>query len=102
MLDSIFAERTLDEWSEVFRGEPDFFWAPVNTPDDLLADPAFHPSRAPVDVPADVPPVAIDPNQFKQVFVNLFNNAIDAGDTTVVAVTQHRCTHTLWTDTDHL
>ena len=31
-----------------------------------------------LDMPPDVPPVAIDPNQFKQVFVNLFNNAIDA------------------------
>ena len=30
------------------------------------------------DLPPDVPSVAIDPNQFKQVFVNLFNNAIDA------------------------
>ena len=32
MLDGIFATRTLDEWSEVFEGEPDFFWAPINTP----------------------------------------------------------------------
>ncbi len=54
MLDSIFATRTLDEWSEVFKGEPDFFWAPINTPDDLLADPAFHSSGALVDVPDDV------------------------------------------------
>jgi len=54
MLDSIFATRTLDEWSEVFGGEPDFFWAPINTPDDLLADPAFQSSGALVDVPDDV------------------------------------------------
>ena len=54
MLDGIFAARTLDEWSEVFEGEPDFFWAPINTPDDLLADPAFHSSGALVDVPDDV------------------------------------------------
>ena len=36
------------------RREPDFFWAPINTPDDLLADPAFHSSGALVDVPDDV------------------------------------------------
>ena len=36
-LDKIFATRTLDEWSEIFSSEPDLFWAPVNTPDDLLS-----------------------------------------------------------------
>ena len=54
MLDEIFATRTLDEWTEVFANEPDFFWAPINSPDDLLADPAFHGSGALVDVPDDV------------------------------------------------
>jgi crotonobetainyl-CoA:carnitine CoA-transferase CaiB-like acyl-CoA transferase len=38
----------------VFATEPDFFWAPINSPDDLLADPAFHGSGALVDVPDDV------------------------------------------------
>lgn len=50
-LDAIFATRTLEEWSSIFESEPDLFWAPVNTPDDLLADPAFHGSGAMVDVP---------------------------------------------------
>jgi crotonobetainyl-CoA:carnitine CoA-transferase CaiB-like acyl-CoA transferase len=54
MLDGIFATQTLDEWTEVFATEPDFFWAPINSPDDLLADPAFHGSGALVDVPDDV------------------------------------------------
>ncbi len=54
LLDSIFATRTLDEWTEVFATEPDFFWAPINSPDDLLADPAFHGSGALVDVPDEV------------------------------------------------
>ena len=54
MLDGIFATRTLDEWVEVFAEEPDFFWAPVNSPDELLADPAFHGSGALVDVPDEV------------------------------------------------
>ncbi len=54
MLDGIFATRTLDEWAEAFATEPEFFWAPVNEPNDLLADPAFHGSGALVDVPDDV------------------------------------------------
>ena len=54
MLDGIFATQTLDEWTEVFATEPDFFWAPINSPDDLLADPAFHGSGALIDVPDDV------------------------------------------------
>lgn len=51
MLDEIFAGRTLDEWAEIFAGEEDFFWAPVNTIEDLLADPQMRPSGALVDVP---------------------------------------------------
>ena len=54
LLDEIFATRTLDEWVEVFAEEPEFFWAPVNSPDELLADPAFHGSGALVDVPDEV------------------------------------------------
>ena len=50
-LDEIFATRTLDEWSEIFSSEPDLFWAPVNTPDDLLADHTFSDSGALLDVP---------------------------------------------------
>ncbi|MDG2027899.1 MAG: CoA transferase [Acidimicrobiales bacterium] len=50
-LDKIFAGKTLDEWVEVFDTEPDFFWAPVNSPDDLLADPQFHASGALIEVP---------------------------------------------------
>ena len=50
-LDTVFATRTLDEWTEVFATEADFFWAPVNSPDDLLADPQFHASGALIDVP---------------------------------------------------
>jgi crotonobetainyl-CoA:carnitine CoA-transferase CaiB-like acyl-CoA transferase len=38
-LDRIFATKTLDEWSKVFETESDFFWSPINTVDDVLADP---------------------------------------------------------------
>ncbi len=54
MLDEIFATRTLKEWSEVFSTEPDFFWAPVNTPEELLTDSAFHGSGALLEVPDQV------------------------------------------------
>jgi crotonobetainyl-CoA:carnitine CoA-transferase CaiB-like acyl-CoA transferase len=38
-LDRIFATKSLDEWAEVFATEPDFFWSPINSVDDVLADP---------------------------------------------------------------
>ncbi len=50
-LDQIFATKSMAEWEEVFASEPDFFWAPVQSPDDLLADPQFYASGALVEVP---------------------------------------------------
>ena len=50
-LDEIFASKTMDEWIEIFATESDFFWAPVQSPDDLLADPQFYASGALVEVP---------------------------------------------------
>ncbi|TPG37392.1 CaiB/BaiF CoA transferase family protein [Mycolicibacterium hodleri] len=41
-LDAIFATRTLDEWATVFTTEPDFFWSPINSIEDVLADEQFH------------------------------------------------------------
>jgi crotonobetainyl-CoA:carnitine CoA-transferase CaiB-like acyl-CoA transferase len=52
-LDEIFATKALDEWIAVFATEPDFFWSPVNTIDDLLGDEQFHASGALVYVPDD-------------------------------------------------
>jgi len=60
-LDEIFATRPLDEWAEVFAGEPDFFWSPINTLEDVVADEQFHAAGGIVDVPdgdAAVPMVA--------------------------------------------
>jgi crotonobetainyl-CoA:carnitine CoA-transferase CaiB-like acyl-CoA transferase len=51
LLDEIFATKTLDEWADVFATEPDFFWSPVQTIDDLLADPQFQAGGGLVDVP---------------------------------------------------
>ena len=50
-LDEIFATRSLDEWALAFAAEPELFWAPVQSPDDLLADPQFLTAGGLVDVP---------------------------------------------------
>jgi crotonobetainyl-CoA:carnitine CoA-transferase CaiB-like acyl-CoA transferase len=50
-LDGIFATSSLDEWAEVFAGEPDFFWSPVNSIADVLADEQFHAAGGLVYVP---------------------------------------------------
>ena len=60
-LDAIFATRTLDAWAEVFAAEPDFFWSPINSLDDVIADEQFHAAGGIVDVPegaSSVPMVA--------------------------------------------
>jgi crotonobetainyl-CoA:carnitine CoA-transferase CaiB-like acyl-CoA transferase len=50
-LDALFATRPLDEWAELFAGDPDVFWAPINTLEDLLADEQFHAAGGLVGVP---------------------------------------------------
>jgi crotonobetainyl-CoA:carnitine CoA-transferase CaiB-like acyl-CoA transferase len=50
-LDRVFATKSLDEWAEVFATEPDFFWSPVQTVDELVADPQFSGAGGLVDVP---------------------------------------------------
>jgi len=50
-LDGLFATRTRAEWAERFDLEPDLFWAPVNSIDDVVSDPQFVASGAVVDVP---------------------------------------------------
>lgn len=50
-LDAVFAGRTRDEWAAAFDEEPELFWAPVNTVDDLLEDDQFRASGALVEVP---------------------------------------------------
>ena len=50
-LDVIFATRSLAEWAEVFATEPDFFWSPVNSLEDVVADEQFHAAGGIVDVP---------------------------------------------------
>ena len=50
-LDEIFATRDLAAWAAAFDEEPELFWSPVNSIDDLLADPQFHAAGGLVDVP---------------------------------------------------
>ncbi|MGC2655309.1 MAG: CoA transferase, partial [Mycobacterium sp.] len=60
-LDQIFAAKTLAEWAEVFAGEPDFFWSPINSLEDVVVDEQFQAAGGIVDVPdgnAVVPMVA--------------------------------------------
>ena len=53
LLDEVFATKPLDEWAAIFAAEPDFFWSPVQTIDELIADPQFHATGGIVDVPDD-------------------------------------------------
>lgn len=50
-LDEIFATRPLAEWAEVFAADPDFFWSPINTMEDVVADEQFHAAGGVVYVP---------------------------------------------------
>jgi crotonobetainyl-CoA:carnitine CoA-transferase CaiB-like acyl-CoA transferase len=51
LLDEIFATRSLAEWATVFESEPELFWSPVNTIDEVVADEQFHAAGAVVQVP---------------------------------------------------
>ena len=53
--------KPLDEWAKVFAGEPDFFWSPINSIEDVVADEQFHAAGGVVYVPdgdASAPMVA--------------------------------------------
>ena len=60
-LDTIFATKPLDEWTKAFAGEPDFFWSPINSIEEVLGDEQFHEIGGIVYVPDEdstVPMVA--------------------------------------------
>jgi crotonobetainyl-CoA:carnitine CoA-transferase CaiB-like acyl-CoA transferase len=50
-LDAIFAAKVLDEWAEVFASEPELFWSPINSIEDVVADEQFHAAGGIVYVP---------------------------------------------------
>ena len=51
LLDEIFATRPLDEWAEAFDAEPELFWSPVNSIEDVIADEQFLAAKSVVEVP---------------------------------------------------
>jgi len=55
-LDAIFQGRTMDEWSEIFSRE-NVWWAPLQSTQDAVADPAARTSGALIQVPSDDGPV---------------------------------------------
>lgn len=50
-LDQIFASRPLTEWAETFAEEPELFWSPINSLEDVVADEQFHAAGGIVYVP---------------------------------------------------
>jgi crotonobetainyl-CoA:carnitine CoA-transferase CaiB-like acyl-CoA transferase len=51
LLDEIFSTRPLSEWARIFDADPDFFWSPVQTVEDLLSDEQFLEAGGLVEVP---------------------------------------------------
>ena len=50
-LDKIFATKTLDDWQEEFAKEEDFWWAPVQSLEQVIADPQVHAAGGFLEVP---------------------------------------------------
>jgi crotonobetainyl-CoA:carnitine CoA-transferase CaiB-like acyl-CoA transferase len=53
-LDAIFATKTRAEWGEIFDAEIDLWWAPVQSIDEVIADPQTQASGGLVEVPDGV------------------------------------------------
>lgn len=51
LLDVEFSTRPLDEWAAIFEQEIDMFWAPVNSPDDIINDPQLRHAGGLIEVP---------------------------------------------------
>jgi crotonobetainyl-CoA:carnitine CoA-transferase CaiB-like acyl-CoA transferase len=51
LLDAVFAGRTREEWAAVFDAEPELWWAPVQSVEEVLADPQVHAAGGLVGVP---------------------------------------------------
>ena len=51
ILDGIFSQRGRDEWAEIFERN-EVWWAPVNSPDDLITDAQVQAVKAFVPVPS--------------------------------------------------
>jgi len=53
-LDAIFATKTREEWGEIFDAEVDMWWAPVQSIEEVIADPQVTAAGAFVEVPDGV------------------------------------------------
>jgi crotonobetainyl-CoA:carnitine CoA-transferase CaiB-like acyl-CoA transferase len=53
LLDEIFATKTREEWSAAFETEPELWWSPVQSLDEVIADPQVHAAGGLVEVPDD-------------------------------------------------
>ena len=51
LLDDVFATKPLAEWETIFATEPDMFWSPVNSPEEILNDPQLTAAGGLVEVP---------------------------------------------------
>ena len=50
-LDAIFAEKSREEWADIFASEEDLWWSPVQTVEQALADPQVRAAGGFVEVP---------------------------------------------------
>jgi crotonobetainyl-CoA:carnitine CoA-transferase CaiB-like acyl-CoA transferase len=50
-LDEIFATKTREEWGRTFDAEVDMWWAPVQSAEEVMADPQVHAGGGFVEVP---------------------------------------------------
>jgi crotonobetainyl-CoA:carnitine CoA-transferase CaiB-like acyl-CoA transferase len=60
-LDDIFATKPLDDWAKIFATEPDLFWSPINSMEEIIGDDQFHDAGGLISVPdgdSSVPMVA--------------------------------------------
>ncbi len=51
MLDEIFVTKTREEWGRIFDEQEELWWAPVQTMEEVLADPQVHAAGSFVEVP---------------------------------------------------
>jgi crotonobetainyl-CoA:carnitine CoA-transferase CaiB-like acyl-CoA transferase len=83
-LDAVFATKPLAEWTAAFAIEPDFFWAPFNSLEDLVADPQFAAAGGMVDVPdgASTTTMVATPADFRGTPTTLRSTAPELGQHT--------------------
>jgi crotonobetainyl-CoA:carnitine CoA-transferase CaiB-like acyl-CoA transferase len=51
ILDTAFATRTMEEWERAFADEPDMFWSPIHSAEDILNDEQLQHAGGLVEVP---------------------------------------------------